>query len=298
MSRKKSYFVWTEEKKYVLAQLTLKYKGYKNSDRTHAEKWEQILEKLKLKVGFEELDIKLVPLHNHFKRMMEDVSELTGTSREGANLSGLPEEPSEYIKIMLNMYEEVQNNENIKKGMNEKKAAERKKMTMEEKRRLQGQGLVHVKEEELATPTSDNDPDAAFTLHQVPSTKPDSSSNSGSRKGKTFLDEFKKEVISLLDEDEDKKESKKKKIELDERKILLEERKLKLREDELTEAREARIMQNKRNDENINALSFFSLDRLSSVKMPLFIINLLIVEIISKDLDNCLTINKSFALIP
>jgi len=47
MSRKKSYFVWTEEKKYVLAQLALKYKGYKNSDRTHAEK-------LKLKVGFEE----------------------------------------------------------------------------------------------------------------------------------------------------------------------------------------------------------------------------------------------------
>ena len=110
MSRKKSYFVWTKEKKYVLAQLALKYKGYKNSDRTHAEKWEQILEKLKLKVGFEELDIKPVPLHNHFKRMMEDVSELTGTSREGANLSGLPEEPSEYIKIMLNMYEEVHQN--------------------------------------------------------------------------------------------------------------------------------------------------------------------------------------------
>jgi hypothetical protein len=30
MSRKKSYFVWTEEKKYVLAQLALKYKGYDN----------------------------------------------------------------------------------------------------------------------------------------------------------------------------------------------------------------------------------------------------------------------------
>ena len=176
---------------------------------------------------------------------MEDVSELTGTSREGANLSGLPEEPSEYIKIMLNMYEEVQNNENLKKGMNEKKAAERKKMTMEEKLRLQGQGMVHVKEEELVTPTGDNNPDASFTLHHGPS----SSSSSSSRKGKTFLDEFKKEVISLLDEDEDEKESKKKKIELDERKILLDERKLKLREDELIEAREARIMQYKRNDE-------------------------------------------------
>jgi len=218
MSRKKSYFVWTEERKYVLAQLALKYKGYKNSDRTHAEKWEQILEKLKLKVGFEELDIKHVPLHNHFKRMMEDVSELTGTSKEGANLSGLPEEPSEYIKIMLNMYEEVQNNENLKKGMNEKKAAERKKMTMEEKLRLQGQGIVNVKLEELVTPTSDNDPDGAFTLHHGPSIKPDSGTSSSSRKGKTFLDEFKKEVISLLDEDEDDKELKKKKVKLESKK--------------------------------------------------------------------------------
>ncbi len=48
----------------------------------------------------------------------------------------------------------------------------------------------------------------------------------------------------------------------------------------------------------MNALTFFSLDRLSSVKMPLLIINFLIVDIISKDFDNCLTINKSFALIP
>jgi len=46
-------------------------------------------------------------------------------------------------------------------------------------------------------------PDGAFTLHHGPSIKPDSGTSSSSRKGKTFLDEFKKEVISLLDEDED-----------------------------------------------------------------------------------------------
>ena len=91
------------------------------------------------------------------------------------------------------MYEEVQNNENLKKGMNEKKAAERKKMTMEEKLRLQGQDMVHIKEEELVTSTSDNDHDASFTLHHGPSIKHDSassssssSSNSGGRKEKPF----------------------------------------------------------------------------------------------------------------
>ncbi len=166
MSRKKSYLVWTEEKKYVLAQLALKYKGYKNSDRTHAEKWEQILEKLKL-------DIKHVPLHNHFKRMEH-------RKKVPTYLAYLKNQVS--IKIMLNMYEEVQNNENLKKGMNEKKAAERKKMTMEEKLRLQGQGIVNVKLEELVTPTSDNDPDGAFTLHHGPSIKPDSGTSSSSRK--------------------------------------------------------------------------------------------------------------------
>jgi hypothetical protein len=59
--------------------------------------------------------------------------------------------------------------------------------------------MVHVKQEELVTPTSDNDPDGAFTLHHGPSMKPDScTSSSSSRKGKTFLDEFKKEVITIV----------------------------------------------------------------------------------------------------
>ena len=52
---KKVYFDWTDDKKYTLAQLALKYKGYKKTEMTLEEKWATILEKLKLKPGFEEL---------------------------------------------------------------------------------------------------------------------------------------------------------------------------------------------------------------------------------------------------
>ena len=44
----KSYFTWTEDKKYTLAKLALRHEGYKPTDRAHQEKWENILEKLKM----------------------------------------------------------------------------------------------------------------------------------------------------------------------------------------------------------------------------------------------------------
>jgi hypothetical protein len=49
------YFDWTEEKNYTLAQLVLKYKGYKTTDIKQSEKWETILEKIKFN-----LDLKIL----------------------------------------------------------------------------------------------------------------------------------------------------------------------------------------------------------------------------------------------
>ena len=46
----KSYFNWTEDKKYTLAKLALRHEGYKLTDNNHQEKWEIIIEKLKMKV--------------------------------------------------------------------------------------------------------------------------------------------------------------------------------------------------------------------------------------------------------
>ena len=46
------------------------------------------------------LDIVPVALQNHFKRNMKEIMKKHGISEEGANLSGLPELPSEYESLM------------------------------------------------------------------------------------------------------------------------------------------------------------------------------------------------------
>ena len=42
----KKYFTWTDEKKYTLTKVVVRYEGYKLTDRNYAEKWETIIEKL------------------------------------------------------------------------------------------------------------------------------------------------------------------------------------------------------------------------------------------------------------
>ena len=103
----KTYFTWTDDKKYTLAKLVLRHEGYKSTDRAHTEKWDIILTKLKLKPEFADLDIQPLALQNHFKRMQKDVMKSAGISMEGANLSGLPEEPSELVTLLSNMAKEI-----------------------------------------------------------------------------------------------------------------------------------------------------------------------------------------------
>ena len=123
----KSYFTWTEDKKYTLAKLALRHEGYKLTDRNHQEKWEIIIEKLKMKPEFAELEIQPIALKNQFFRMQKDVLKAAGISMEGANLSGLSEEPSELVTLLCNMAKEVFDKKNIgkekKKKQKEKEAA-------------------------------------------------------------------------------------------------------------------------------------------------------------------------------
>ena len=128
---KKKYFDWTEEKKYTLAQLVLKYKGYKTTEKKHIEKWETILEKLVLKP---------IPLQTQFKRMQEETLKACGISIEGANLSGLDEEPSELVTILCNMAEEVAGAKQCRDLKKQKKAEKNEAMTMYEKLQLADQG--------------------------------------------------------------------------------------------------------------------------------------------------------------
>jgi len=101
-------FKWTEPALMALANQVVSDLAYKTTkDCLMKDKWTKVLSNLKGRPMFEELNISYTALQAHFKREMKEILELKGISSEGANLSGLDEEPSEYHKIMLNMAEEL-----------------------------------------------------------------------------------------------------------------------------------------------------------------------------------------------
>jgi hypothetical protein len=136
----KSYFTWTEDKKYTLAKLALRHEGYKLTDRNHQEKWETIIEKLKMKPEFAELEIQPMALKNQFSRMQKDVLKAAGISMEGANLSGLSEEPSELVTLLCNMAKEVHDKKIVGKEKKKKQKEKETAMNMTEKLALAQQG--------------------------------------------------------------------------------------------------------------------------------------------------------------
>ena len=136
----KSYFTWTEDKKYTLAKLALRHEGYKLTDRNHQEKWETIIEKLKMKPEFAELEIQPMALKNQFSRMQKDVLKAAGISMEGANLSGLSEEPSELVTLLCNMAKEVHDKKIVGKQKKKKQKEKETAMNMTEKLALAQQG--------------------------------------------------------------------------------------------------------------------------------------------------------------
>ena len=219
------YFDWTEEKNYTLALLLLKYKGYKTTDIKQLEKWETILDKIKTKPGFDDLAIKPIPLQTHFKRMQEETLRACGISMEGANLSGLEEEQSELVKLLINMAEDLSKEKKHKGNGKKKKAEKNKAMTIYEKLQLAEQWrnavakeLGLIKEESPAQPLFDG---------YVPSTDLPSkatSSSSDRKAGRSFLDEFRSDLHAVIidgDDDEDEKASEKQKLNSEEKKLEL-----------------------------------------------------------------------------
>ena len=139
----KSYFTWTEDKKYTLAKLALRHEGYKLTDRNHQEKWETFIEKLKMKPEFAELEIQPMALKNQFSRMQKDVLKAAGISMEGANLSGLSEEPSELVTLLCNMAKEVFDKKVVGKEKQKQKQKQKEAvMNITEKLALPQQGCA------------------------------------------------------------------------------------------------------------------------------------------------------------
>jgi len=144
---------------------------------------------------------------------------------EGANLSGLEEEQSELVKLLINMAEDLSKEKKHKGNGKKKKAEKNKAMTIYEKLQLAEQWrnavakeLGLIKEESPAQPLFDG---------YVPSTDLPSkatSSSSDRKAGRSFLDEFRSDLHAVIidgDDDEDEKASEKQKLNSEEKKLEL-----------------------------------------------------------------------------
>ena len=221
----KSYFTWTEEKKYTLAKYALRYEGYKLTDRNHQEKWEIIIEKLKMKPEFAELEIQPIALKNQFLRMQKDVLKAAGISMVGANLSGLSEEPSELVTLLCNMAKEVHDKKVVGKEKKKKQKEKETAMNITEKLALAQQGSSGGIKQEVTGEKDDGGDEGQGGLS--------SKNSSGRKRGRSFIDDFNANVISLLDEDHEEPEIKQQKLDLEKQKLDLEKQKLELQDKEL-----------------------------------------------------------------
>ena len=140
---------------------------------------------------------------------------------EGANLSGLSEEPSELVTLLCNMAKEVFDKKVVGKEKKKKQKQKEAAMNITEKLALAQQGCSGDIKQELTGEKDDEK--VALT----------SNNSSGRKRGRSFMDDFNANVISLLDEDHDEPEIKQKKLDLEQQKLDLEKQKLDLQDKEL-----------------------------------------------------------------
>ena len=124
----KGYFKWNKDLEHVLAKEVFRAHAYKNTkDSSMKVKWQIVLTRLKATYPVKDGDqsITAIALQNHFKRIMEDLEKKAAISEEGANLSGLPEVPSELDSLLMHMSKEADKVKHLKKRDKEKKNKER-----------------------------------------------------------------------------------------------------------------------------------------------------------------------------
>lgn len=101
------HFQWTDPLEYFFLQVILNVKGHmKTSGETLTVKWERILNLLKEKSAFVELAVKQERLRMKFDDIKKKVLKDLGISAENANLSDLPENTSDYVKLVIRLVEE------------------------------------------------------------------------------------------------------------------------------------------------------------------------------------------------
>ena len=144
----KNYFKWTDKAKLLLAREVMKNGAYKKSSINMTTKWQIVLSNLIGKEEFSGLEITPLALQNKFNSEQKLILETHGISKEGANLSGLDEIPSDYVSLMIDMAETKSKEKNKKDKDKLKKKLKDQAMKNTENSELKKQGR------QAATPTT------------------------------------------------------------------------------------------------------------------------------------------------
>ena len=127
----------------TLAKIVKRYNGHlKTKDMPMKAKWELILTALKSKDEFLELKILSGAVAVKFHRDQEKVLEKFQISKEGANLSGLPNVPSPYEHLHLSMAEEAATKEKKRKRAMKINSDQKKNIEFITASQLMAQGTI------------------------------------------------------------------------------------------------------------------------------------------------------------
>jgi len=253
-----SYFNWTEAKKYEFACVVQKEKGHMKTDKSFKVKWTAILKSLKDKPSFSDLSIKYNALQNTFERFKEAVLKDCGISEEGANLSGLPEETPEYIKLMVCLAEQAYKQEQSSKTASTKKRTIQKGLLTHEAKELSNQGRSFNLDDPITASGGSKSSGSGDQLLNTSPLSSDSNDDKSStvlrqvQRSKTFLEKFSESLAEMTKDDavtlelenqekamelrhkeqefQDRQEEKRRRLEMDARSLALQERQLALME--------------------------------------------------------------------
>ena len=188
---KNNYFKWSDKAKLSLAREVMKNEAYKKTSINMNSKWQIVLSNLIGKEEFIGLEITPLALQNKFNAEQKVILETHGISKEGANLSGLAEVPSDYVSLMIDMAEMKSKEKNKKDKIKLKKKLKDQAMKNTENSELKKQGAT--------TPSVSITPSDNTNNNSNKSSSVSSSSTGGSNNNKiSFLEALNQKLIDAL----------------------------------------------------------------------------------------------------
>jgi len=212
----KSNFNWSYSAKYFLAKTVLRHKGYKTTDTTMVDKWNNIFSDIKANDLFKDADFQAPSVRVYFGRLTEEVLKETGVSRDDVNLSGCSNQPSEMQLLILNMEMEVQTAKRSRAADKKKEKRKQNRLLGHEFSEFETQGNVSLNNPSLAPSVvlvtenaeeTSNSGSLVSPSTTLPTSNPPSSGSSLSLKvpvqgpkttGLTFMQRFEQNVLNTL----------------------------------------------------------------------------------------------------